>query len=117
MKVKSFSQEFSSNLAKIRRAKGFSQQKLADAIGVSRRVITYYENGETSHPPAHLLVPIAKALKVSVDELLGLKKSQISDSNHAALWRRLKKAEQLPKRQQKAVIDYIEALLIKTHKI
>lgn len=112
MKGKTSISDFGKRLAQLRKVKGFTQEELGSKIGVSKRVIAYYE-GETNYPPTHLLIPIAKTLKVSVDEILGLKKSEISDSNHAALWRRLKKAESLPKRDQKAVTHYIEALLAK----
>ncbi len=55
--------------------------------------------GETQYPPAHLIEPLAKALKVSTDELLGVKIiKQQRDPQHAALRRRLKKIESLPKR-------------------
>lgn len=110
MKIKSHIPDFGKKLAQFRKVKGVTQQELADKIGVSRRVIAYYE-GETNFPPTHLLIPIAKALRVSVDELLGLKKQDVSDSNHAALWRKLKKAEELPKKDRKAVVNYIELLL------
>lgn len=112
MKKKPSIIDFGKRLVQLRRAKGLTQAELGSKIGVSQRVIAYYE-GETNYPPTHLLIPIAKTLRVSVDEILGLKKSEISDSNHAALWRRLKKAESLPKREQKAVVHYIEALLTK----
>lgn len=113
MKVKSQIQDFGKRLAQLRKTKGITQQELADAIGVSRRVIAYYE-GETTYPPTHLLIPIAKTLRISIDELLGLKKYEISDTNHAALWRKLKKAEQLPKKYRKTLIDFIDALIMKS---
>ena len=69
---------------------------------------------ETKYPPTHLLLPIAKALKTSVDEVLGVKKQLISDPATAKLWRKLKKAEHLSHKDQKAVIHYIEALLAKS---
>jgi hypothetical protein len=82
-------------------------------LGVSYRVIAYYE-GETDYPPAHLIEPLAKALKVSSDELLGLKRiKQQLNPEHAALWRRLKKIETLPKRDQKALLHYLDALVSK----
>jgi hypothetical protein len=77
-------------------------------------MMAYYE-GQTKRPPAHLLVPLAKALKVEVEELLGAKKSSILETNHAALWRRLKKAEALSKSDQKALIKVLEALLSKSN--
>ena len=103
---------FGKRIATIRKAKGLTQLELAAKIGASRRVIAYYEC-QSSHVPANLLLPIAKALKISVDALVGLKKEEIKSTDHAALWRRLKKAEQLPRKDQKAVCHYIEALLSK----
>ncbi len=112
MKSKTSIYDFGKRLVRCRRAKGLTQDNLGDKVGVSRRVIAYYE-GQTKYPPTHLLIPISRALKVSIDELLGLKKSLVPDSNHAALWRKLKKAESLSKTDQKAVFHYIQALLNK----
>ena len=113
MKSKSSILDFGKRMAQLRKTKGFTQTELGSKVGVSKRVIAYYE-GETDYPPAHLLIPIAKALKISLDELLGLKKSEVSDSNHAALWRRLKKAEQLSPKDRKALLDFIDALLVRS---
>lgn len=113
MKGKSSIKDFGKRLSQLRKAKGITQSELGNKMGVSKRVIAYYE-GETEYPPTHLLLPIAKTLKISVDELLGLKKTDIADSNHAALWRKLKKAEALSSKDRKAVADYINALLIKS---
>lgn len=57
---------------------------------------------------------LAKTLKVSADELLGMKdiKEQLNPDN-AALWRRLKKIEHLPQKDQKALLHYLDALLKK----
>lgn len=113
MKRPSTITDFGERLAKLRKLKGITQQELGDKIGVSKRVIAYYE-GETEYPPTHLLIPIAKTLRISVDELLGLKKHEISDSNHASLWRRLKKAELLSKKDRKTLLDFIDALLVRS---
>jgi transcriptional regulator with XRE-family HTH domain len=114
MKSKTSIQDFGKKLVALRKAQGLTQTELADKMGVTRRVIVYYE-GEAKYPPTHLLVPMAKALRINVEELLGLKKSDISESNHAALWRRLKKAEALSKSDQKALLKVLEALLIKNN--
>jgi len=115
MKSKTSIHNFGKRLATLRKSKGLTQTNLANKIGVSRRVVTYYE-AESKYPPTHLIMPIAKALKISVDELLGVKKINISDPDNAKLWRKLNKAEKLPQKDQKAVIHYIEALLSKTEK-
>lgn len=113
MKRESTIKEFGKRLSDLRRAAGLTQGQLGEKVEVSYRVIAYYE-GETSYPPAHLIEPLAKALKVSTDELLGVKDIKLQrDPQHAALWRRLKKIETLPKKDQKALLHYLDALVKK----
>jgi transcriptional regulator with XRE-family HTH domain len=113
MKQTSTIEGFGERLADLRKATGLTQKQLGEKVGVSNRVIAYYE-GETDYPPAHLIEPLAKALKVSSDELLGLKRiKQQLNPEHAALWRRLKKIETLSKRDQKALLHYLDALVTK----
>ena len=69
---------FGKKLANLRKSKGLTQQQLGDKIGVSKRVIAYYE-GETKYPPAHLIVPLSKALSITADELLGIKKTRYKE--------------------------------------
>ena len=116
MKRKSTVSAFGSRLAGLRKVRGITQVQLGKKIGVSHRVIAYYE-GETDFPPTHLLVPMAKVLKVTTDELLGVKntKSELVPEN-AALWRRFKKVETLPKNDQRALSHYLNALLEKNEK-
>jgi len=105
--------DFGKRLASLRKEMGLTQTELGEKVGVSCRVIAYYE-GETHYPPAHLIEPLAKALKISTDELLGVKiLQQQRDPQQAALWRRLKKIESLPKRDQKALLHYLDALIQK----
>jgi len=104
---------FGKRLAELRRSAGLTQKQLGEKVGVSNRVIHYYE-GETDYPAAHLVQPLAKALNISVEELLGVKAvKQQRNPQHAALWRRLKKIESLPKRDQKALLHYLDALVQK----
>ena len=46
-------------------------------------------------------------------DVVRLKRDQIQSPPYASLWRRLKKADALSKNDQKAVLQYIEALLAK----
>lgn len=57
-------------LAALRKAAGLTQVELAEAIGISQRMVSYYEKTE-DHPLAKLLRHFAAALEVSTDELLG----------------------------------------------
>ncbi len=106
----STSEAFGRRIATLRKTKGLTQMELAHQTGTTRRTIAYYEC-QSRHVPANLLVPIAKALRISVDELLGIKKEEIRSIEHAALWRKLKKAEQLSSKDQKAACHYIEMLI------
>lgn len=104
---------FGQRLANLRKVRGLAQKDFAQRLGISQRMVSYYEN-ESRHPPAGLLPPIAKILKISIDELLGLKISKTeSTPNSVRLWKRLRVIDQLPPKDQKAVIHYIEALLAK----
>ena len=62
---------FGYQLMKYRKLKGVTQSDLASAIGVSQRVISYYEN-ESSHPPSTILVKLTEILGISSDTLLGI---------------------------------------------
>ncbi len=107
---------FGKRLAQLRKEAGFTQQELADEIGVSRRVIGYYES-ESQHPPANLLVDLTNALNVSADELLGLKpakKVKIPDSRLLRRMQQIEKMSAASKRQIMQVLDtYIEVEQLK----
>jgi DNA modification methylase/DNA-binding XRE family transcriptional regulator len=60
---------FGARLVELRKAGRFTQLELAQKLGVSRRMIAYYE-GETEHPPTTILPRLAKVLGISADELL-----------------------------------------------
>ena len=105
---------FGERLARIRKQRGLSQEQLAKSLGVSRRVIAYFEV-ESHNPPAKLLHSLVKVLNVSIDELLGFTpiKQQL-DPEKAALWRKLKKAEILSRKDRKTLLDLLNALIIKS---
>ena len=99
---------FGTRLAAMRKTAGYTQQQLADEINVSRRMVAYYET-ESEHPPANLLVDLARVLRVSTDQLLGLTEaSRTKTSISPRLERRLRQIERLapkPKQQLLGLID------------
>lgn len=109
---------FGPRLGALRKAAGFTQQQLADEIGISRRRIAYYES-ESDHPPANLLADLARVLNVTADQLLTETpaKRQAKASLSPRLERRLKQIERLspkPKQQLLSLIDtFIEAEALK----
>jgi transcriptional regulator with XRE-family HTH domain len=102
-------------LAQLRKAAGYTQAELAEAMGgVTRRMIAYYET-EADHPPAAMLAALVRALRVSVDELLGIEEIKVpAHAPSRRVIRRLQKIEQLPKRDQEALLRTIDAFLAKS---
>ena len=100
--------EVGKRLAKIRKAKGFTQISLAKELGISHRMVAYYE-AQTDFPPAALLPKIAKILKTTTDEILGLKPVTDNPKN-GKLYKKLKQAENLSPKSQKQIIEYINVL-------
>ena len=62
-------QSFSERLKEYRRDKNLTQQELADLLGVSNKTVSRWESGG-GYPDVPLLVPLARALGVTVDVLL-----------------------------------------------
>ena len=57
------------NLLNLRKINGFSQEDVAEKIGVSRQAVAKWENGTTS-PDIANCVALARLYNVTVDELL-----------------------------------------------
>lgn len=106
-------ESFGQRMARLRKLAGYSQRSLAEELGVSFRMVAYYE-AQTAHIPAHLLQRLADALGVTVDQLLGREAvSPRKTPENRQLLRKLRQVEMLPPRARTAVIEHIEALLAK----
>jgi transcriptional regulator with XRE-family HTH domain len=105
---------FGTRLALLRRQRGLTQAELGRAVDVSQRLIAYYET-QSPQPPGALLVDLARALRISTDELLGLTPlvEQIPPKL-ARLRKRLQRVEVLPAADQRAVLKLID-VLYETH--
>jgi len=102
---------FGQRLAGIRKSRGVTQAQLGEAVGVSNRVIAYYET-ESDQPPGALLVELCKTLRVSADELLGIKiPAEPKNPKMARLMNRLKRVAELTPAQQRAILQQVEALI------
>ena len=58
------------NIKKIREKKGLSQDRLAKLADVANNTIIKIEQGENANPTLDTLKKIAKALEVSIDDLI-----------------------------------------------
>lgn len=61
--------KFSDNLIKLRKGKGWSQEDLADKLGLSRQAVSKWEVG-TSKPDIDNVIKLSKLFEISIDELV-----------------------------------------------
>ncbi len=66
----SSNQNLAKNITRLRKAKGLSQEKLARLANVANNTLIKMESGENQNPTLDTLKKVAKALEVSVDELI-----------------------------------------------
>ena len=62
---------FETRLKELRIEKQLSQQKLAEAIGVTQKAIDFWEKG-INEPKASYIIKLAKFFGVTTDYLLGI---------------------------------------------
>lgn len=107
--------EFGERVAALRRERGWTQRELAPKLGISQRMLAYYEKRQGG-PPGDLLEPLTKAFGVSVEVLLGFKGHTGSADKEALpssprLWRRVRQIEGLPMEQRKAILKLLDGLM------
>jgi hypothetical protein len=85
-----------------------------EAAETTQRAVSYYET-EAGFPPAPAVIALARALKVTTDELLGVKPPKVErveeDPEARRQWRRFQMISTLPERDQKAVARLINSLV------
>lgn len=103
---------FGPRLARLRQSRGLTQEELGERVGLSNRMIAYYERDE-AEPPGPQLPALAQALRVTTDELLGVKRlPEVLGPKTARLLKRLQQVEALPPADQRTVLKLVEALAV-----
>ena len=98
-------------LKEARLARGLDQKALAAQLGMDQSVLSRYERGVFRLPSA-VLVQIARALKTSTDEILGLKEAKAGVVvRDRRFLKRLPAIDALPERQKDALLTTIDGLL------
>lgn len=94
----------------LREAAGLSQRELARQIGEQQSNVRYWETSGNL-PRSNVLVPMAKALGVTVEELLGQPRPKRAALVPGKLARVFEKASRLPRRQQERIIEFVEPFI------
>ncbi len=104
--------EFGKILSRQRRKKGLSQTELGEIMGVSKRLISYYER-ELANPSMEIINNVCNALKISPRVFLeptAVKETGEEEIN-PALKKRLEMVKALPPKAKKSLQDYIDVLV------
>lgn len=103
-------ESFGQRMARLRKDAGFTQRDLAAQLGISQRMVAYYE-AQAEHPPTHIIPALAELLGVSADDLLGLRPLKPTRSANPTLWRRLRQIDKLPPRDKRQLLAVIDTFL------
>ena len=105
---------FGTQLAALRKARALTQPQLAEALGLSVEMLTYYERRATN-PSADFIAKAAAFFGVSADELLAIKtKTPRKPGPTPQIAQLTERLSKLPRAQQKMVTAMLEAALQKT---
>jgi transcriptional regulator with XRE-family HTH domain len=109
--------DFGARLHAIRKARGLTQVQLAQIASTTQRAISHYETA-IGFPPMPTVIALAKALRVSTDELVGnaeaaavIAAAPVDDAPEVRrLWKKFQQVRDLPEKDQRAVIRLINSL-------
>jgi transcriptional regulator with XRE-family HTH domain len=102
-------------LVELRQQAGLTQTELAEAVGVAVSNIAFWELKGTP-PRGEVLPALAKALGVSVDEILGVSAPRPKPAAKGRLQLAFDAAAKLPRRQQAKVAEFVEAFVAQQQK-
>ena len=97
-------------LGRIRKSKGLTQVEIAKRIGITQVLYSNYERGRL-RLSAEMVAQIARVLKTSADEILGLEKGAEEEKIDRGFLRRMKKIEALSRGQRKILFSNIDMFL------
>ena len=70
--------DFGTKLKELRKQSGMTQQQLAEKLGITKSVVSYYELSERT-PSPEVLRDLALIFRVSTDYLLGIERVKTID--------------------------------------
>ena len=97
-------------LRPLREAAGLSLRELARQIGEQPSNVNYWETSGNL-PRSNVLIPMAKALGVTVEELLGEPKARRAPAPGGKVRQVFEAVAKLPRRQQQKIVEVVEALV------
>jgi transcriptional regulator with XRE-family HTH domain len=100
-----------SPLRQLREAAGLSQRELARMIGQEQSNVRYWEQSDKP-PRSDVLAPMAQALGVTVEDLLGLPKPRRVLAPGGKVRQLFEEVSRLPRRQQDKIVSLLEPFVV-----
>jgi len=107
---KAFLRQLGARIAELRKARGLTQAQLAERLDVGQQHVASFEVGRRRVPVSQLS-PLADALGVSIEELLGTQPKAKRRGPPPKLERHLQRIAQLPKARQRFVLEVLDSVL------
>ena len=105
-----FFKALGARVAELRKDQGLSQQALADQLGIPQQTYANYEVAR-ARIPASMLPELGRIFGVGVDELLGLRNGTGKRGPTPKFQKQLERIAQLPRAQQRLVIQMLDGVL------
>ena len=102
-----FLNEFGRKIKNLRKSKGYSQEKLAELIGVSTNSVSAWENGH-SFIKKSSLKKLCNALGITESDLLDTSDNYINANESSYIFEIVNKLKNLSKEQQIQILHIIE---------
>ena len=99
-------------IAELRKSKNITQIQMAETLGVAQQTFNCYESGKR-RIPVSALSTIARALSISIEELLGEPANQRSNKRGPApkLQKQFELITQMPRTKQQFVINMLDMVI------
>ena len=95
----------------LRKSAGLSQAELAKAVGIPQRTLSQYERTADTFPAA-LVAPLARALGVTLEEVLGVEPGGARKRGpKSRLERQFEAIRQLPKSRQQFIGKLLDEMM------
>ena len=110
-KDEQYFKELGARIAQARKARNLTQHQLCEQLGMAQQTLAHYEVGRM-RVPAFMLPPLAHALGLALEELLGQEvKAGKKRGPASRLDKQIEIIRRLPKTKQHAVMEVLDAFI------
>jgi transcriptional regulator with XRE-family HTH domain len=107
---RAFFERLGTRIAELRKTQGITQVQFAESLNVSQQTVNAYEVGRRRMPVSSLPI-IAKLFGVSLEDLVGEEPKAAKRGPSPKLQQQIERIQQLPKTQQRFVMQMLEGVL------